>query len=82
MFLVHDGCTHGELLEMTQEDYDLDKKNREDGANIFLTRCHFTTNDSEQANTPLMHVMNDRQVRNLIELSMTHFVRLCVSSQH
>ena len=47
MFLVHDGCTHGELLEMTQEDYDLDKKNREDGANIFLTRCHFTTNDSE-----------------------------------
>ena len=26
MFLVHDGCTHGELLEMAQEDYDLDKK--------------------------------------------------------
>ena len=26
MFLVHDGCTHGELLEMTQEDYDLDNK--------------------------------------------------------
>ena len=26
MFLVHDGCTHGKLLEMAQEDYDLDKK--------------------------------------------------------
>ena len=26
MFIVHAGCTHGELLEMTQEDYDLDKK--------------------------------------------------------
>ena len=26
MFLVHDGCTDGELLEMVQEDYDLDKK--------------------------------------------------------
>lgn len=26
MFLVHDGCTHGKLLEMTQEDYDLDNK--------------------------------------------------------
>ena len=23
---MHDGCTHGKLLEMTQEDYDLDKK--------------------------------------------------------
>ena len=26
MFLVHDGCTHGELVEMAKEDYDLDKK--------------------------------------------------------
>ena len=26
MFLVHDSCTHGERLEMTKEDYDLDKK--------------------------------------------------------
>ena len=26
IILVHDGCTHGELLEMEQEDYDLDKK--------------------------------------------------------
>ena len=26
MFFVHEGRTHGELLEMTQEDYDLDKK--------------------------------------------------------
>ena len=26
MFLVHYGCTHGELLEMAQEDYDLNKK--------------------------------------------------------
>ena len=26
MFLVHDGCTHGELLEIAQEDYELDKK--------------------------------------------------------
>ena len=26
MFLVHDSCTHGELLEIAQEYYDLDKK--------------------------------------------------------
>ncbi|KAG5387103.1 hypothetical protein IGI04_038573 [Brassica rapa subsp. trilocularis] len=62
MFLVHDGCRHGKLLEMTQEDYDLDNK------------------IAKIANTPLMPVTNNRQVRNLIELSKTHFVRLCVSS--
>ena len=28
MFLVHDGCTHGKLLAMAQEDYDLDNKMR------------------------------------------------------
>ncbi|KAG5394146.1 hypothetical protein IGI04_002425, partial [Brassica rapa subsp. trilocularis] len=62
MFLVHDGCTHGKLLEMTQEDYDLDNK---------IEKMEYT---------PLMPVTNNRQVRNLIELSKTHFVRLCVSS--
>ncbi|KAG5414874.1 hypothetical protein IGI04_002441, partial [Brassica rapa subsp. trilocularis] len=64
MFLVHDGCTHGKLLEMTQEDYDLDNK---------IEKIEYT---------PLMPVTNNRQVRNLIELSKTHFVRLCVSSLH
>ncbi|KAG5378885.1 hypothetical protein IGI04_026727 [Brassica rapa subsp. trilocularis] len=61
MFLVHDGCIHGKLFEMTQEDYDLDNK------------------IEKMANTPLIPVTNNRQVRNLIELSKTHFVRLCVS---
>ncbi|KAF8106368.1 hypothetical protein N665_0142s0007, partial [Sinapis alba] len=76
MFLLHDGCTHGELLEMAQEDYHLDKKNE-------MVELTYSLPDVilEQMgpDTPLIHVTNDRQVWNLIELCKTHIVRLCVS---
>ncbi|KAF3543583.1 hypothetical protein DY000_02007433 [Brassica cretica] len=66
MFLVPNGCTHGELLEMAQEDYDLDKKIEK----VVLT---YSLPDvilqQMTQDTPPMHVTNDRQVRNLIELS-------------
>ncbi|CAN6983752.1 unnamed protein product, partial [Brassica oleracea var. botrytis] len=78
MFLVPDGCTHGELHEMALEDYGLDKKIEK----VELTYSLPDVILQQMApDTPLMHVTSDRQVRNLIELAKTHFVRLCVSSQ-
>ncbi|XP_013658058.2 uncharacterized protein LOC106362756 [Brassica napus] len=66
MFLVPNGCTHGELLEMAQEDYDLDKKIEK----VVLT---YSLPDvilqQMTQDTPPMHVTNDRQVRNLIDQS-------------
>ena len=71
---MHDGCTHGELVEMTQEYYDLDKKTE-------MVKLTYSLPDIilEQMghDTSPMHVMDDRQVRNLIELCKTHIVRLC-----
>ena len=78
MFLVSDGCTHGELLEMALEDYGQDKKIEK----VVLTYSLPDVILQQMApDTPPMHVTNDRQVQNLIELAKTHFVRLCVSSQ-
>ncbi|CAF2057399.1 unnamed protein product [Brassica napus] len=78
MFLVPDGCTHGELHEMALEDYDLDKKIEKVELTYSLPDVILQQMASD---TPPMHVTSDRQVRNLIELAKTHFVRLCVSSQ-
>ncbi|CAN6829690.1 unnamed protein product, partial [Brassica oleracea] len=78
MFLVPDDCTHGELHEMAQEDYGLNKKIEK----VELTYSLPDVILQQMApDTPPMHVTSDRQVRNLIELAKTHFVRLCVSSQ-
>ncbi|KAF2573132.1 hypothetical protein F2Q70_00004388 [Brassica cretica] len=78
MFLMSGGFTHGELLEMALEDYGLDKKIEK----VVLTYSLPDVILQQMApDTPPMHVTNDRQVRNLIELAKTHFVRLCVSSQ-
>ncbi|KAF3497616.1 hypothetical protein DY000_02053451 [Brassica cretica] len=78
MFLVHDGCTYGKLVEMAQKDYDLDKK-------IKMVELTYSLPDVSlqqmTSDTPPMHVTNDGQVRNLIELSKMHIVRLCASSQ-
>ncbi|XP_048613483.1 uncharacterized protein LOC125587291 [Brassica napus] len=64
MFLVSDGCTHGELLEMALEDYGLDKKIEK----MVLTYSLLDVILQQMApDTPHMHVTNDRQVRNLIE---------------
>ena len=75
---MHDGCTHGELVEMAKEDYDLDKKTEM----VELTYSLPTVTLEQMGHDTLpMHVTNDRQVRNLIELCKTHIVRLCISSQ-
>ncbi|KAG5393246.1 hypothetical protein IGI04_023209, partial [Brassica rapa subsp. trilocularis] len=64
MFLVSDGCTHGELHEMTLEDYGVDKKIEK----VELTYSLPDVILQQMApDTPPMHVMNDRQVRNLID---------------
>ncbi|KAL0732670.1 hypothetical protein Bca4012_008879 [Brassica carinata] len=78
MFLVHDGCTYDELLQMAQEDYDLDKKTEMVELTYFLPDVLL---EQMGPDTPPMHVTSDRQVRNLIELCKTHIIRLCVSSQ-
>ena len=75
---MHDGCTRGELVDMTQEYYDLDKKTEMVKLTYSLPYIILEQMDHD---TPPMHVTNDRQVRNLIELCKTHIVRLCVSRQ-
>ena len=72
---MHDGCTHDELVEMKQEDYDLDKKTE-------MVELMYSLPDvilkQMGHDTPPIH---DRQVQNLIELCKTHIVRLCLSRQ-
>ncbi|KFK22275.1 hypothetical protein AALP_AAs57989U000200 [Arabis alpina] len=76
-FFLSDGCTHGDLLEMVQDDYELDKtKELEITYSLPETMMQHMALD-----TPPVHVTNDRQVQNLIELSRAHVIRLCVSSQ-
>ncbi|KAF3532832.1 hypothetical protein DY000_02040524 [Brassica cretica] len=78
MCFLSDSSTHADLVEMAQEDYNLDT-NRE--------VVDFTYSLPEEMmqqmapDTPPIHVTNDRQVRNLIEICKTHDVRLCVSSR-
>ncbi|KAF3505428.1 hypothetical protein F2Q69_00043547 [Brassica cretica] len=75
MFLMSGGFTHGELLEMALEDYGLDKKIEK----VVLTYSLPDVILQQMApDTPPMHVTNDRQVRNLIELAKTHFI--CVAT--
>ena len=56
---MHDGCTHGEPTDMTQEDYDLDKK-------IEMVKLMYSLPDvilqQMAPYTPHMHFTNDRQV--------------------
>ncbi|CAG7885692.1 unnamed protein product, partial [Brassica rapa] len=78
MFLVPDGCTHGELHEMALKDYGMDKKIEKVALTYSLPDVIL---QQMTPDTPPMHVTNDKQVRNLIELDKTHFLRLYVSSQ-
>ncbi|KFK39896.1 hypothetical protein AALP_AA3G302900, partial [Arabis alpina] len=78
LFFLSDGCTHGDLLEMVQVDYELDKKRELVEITYSLPE---TMMQHMAPDTPPVHVTNDRQVRNLIELSRAHVIRLCVSSQ-
>ncbi|KAG5410980.1 hypothetical protein IGI04_007299, partial [Brassica rapa subsp. trilocularis] len=78
MFLVPDGCTHGELHEMALKDYGMDKKIEKVALTYSLPDVIL---QQMTPDTPPMRVTNDKQVRNLIELDKTHFLRLYVSSQ-
>ena len=59
MFIVHDGCTHGEPIDMAQKYYDMDKK-------IEMVELTYSLSDvilqQMVPDTPHMHFTNDRQV--------------------
>ncbi|XP_024007276.1 uncharacterized protein LOC112083480 [Eutrema salsugineum] len=78
MWFLNDGCTLGELSDMVRDDYNLGKKTE-------LIDLTYSLPDSMlqtiAADTPPMHVTNDRQVSSLIALSIVHMVRLCVPSR-
>ncbi|KAF3588801.1 hypothetical protein F2Q69_00026857 [Brassica cretica] len=68
--------THAELLAMTQEDYNLDMSTE----SVEITYS-LPAEMMQAPDTAPIHVTSDRQVRNLIEITKTYGVRLCVSSR-
>ncbi|KAF3527984.1 hypothetical protein DY000_02040886 [Brassica cretica] len=69
MLFLSEGSTHADLVAMAQEDYNMDM-NRES--------VELTYSLQQMApNLPHIHVTSDRQVRNLLEITKTHEVRLC-----
>ncbi|KAF2594192.1 hypothetical protein F2Q70_00042588 [Brassica cretica] len=76
MFFLSEGSTHAELLVMAQEDYNLDMSTESVEITYSLPAEMMLAPD-----TPPIHVTSDRQVRNLLEITKTHGVRLCVSSR-
>ena len=71
-----EGSTHAELLAMAQEDYNLDMSTE----SVEITYS-LPAEMMQAPDTPPIHVTSDRQVRNLLEITKTHGVRLCVSSR-
>ncbi|KAF2586851.1 hypothetical protein F2Q70_00034997 [Brassica cretica] len=76
MFFLSEGSTHAKLLAMAQEDYNLDMSTKSVEITYSLPSEMMLAPD-----TPPIHVTSDRQVRNLLEITKTHGVRLCVSSR-
>ncbi|KAF2575793.1 hypothetical protein F2Q70_00001594 [Brassica cretica] len=75
-FFLSDGSTHAELLAIAQEDYNLDMSTESVEITYSLPAEMMLAPD-----TPPIHVTSNRQVRNLLEITKTHGVRLCVSSR-
>ena len=75
---MSDCSTHAELVEMTQENYNLDM-NREVMDLIYLLPDEMM--QQMAPDIPPIHVTNDRQVRNLIAISKAHVVHFCLSSR-
>ncbi|VVA99242.1 unnamed protein product [Arabis nemorensis] len=69
-----DYCTHCYLLEMAKDEYKVESNLVEITYSLPESMLQHMAPD-----TPPMHVTNDRQVQNLIELSRAHVIRLCVS---
>ncbi|KAF3519081.1 hypothetical protein DY000_02060725 [Brassica cretica] len=72
MLFLSEGSTHADLVAMAQEDYILDMNT----GSVELTYSL----QQMAPDLPPIHVTSDRQVRNLLEITKTHEVRLCVSS--
>ena len=70
LFLLNEDSTHAELVAMAQEDYNLDMS----------TVTVEISYSLPAPDLPPIHVTSDRQVRNLLEITKTQEVRLCVSS--
>ncbi|KAF3557561.1 hypothetical protein F2Q69_00010887 [Brassica cretica] len=77
-FFSSDASTHVKLVEMDKDDYNLDM-NREVMDLIYLLLDEMM--QQMPPDTLPIHVTSDRQVQNLIEISKTHAVHLCVSSR-
>jgi len=76
IIFLGEGSTHAELLAMAQEDYNLDMSTE----SVEITYS-LPAEMMQAPDTPPIHVTSDRQVRNLLEITKTHGVRLCVSSR-
>ncbi|KAG5389645.1 hypothetical protein IGI04_031186 [Brassica rapa subsp. trilocularis] len=72
MLFLNESSTHADLVAMAQEDYNLDMNT--ESVELTYSLQHMTPD------LPPIHVTSDRQVRNLLEITKTHEVRLCVSS--
>ncbi|KAF3601454.1 hypothetical protein F2Q69_00034153 [Brassica cretica] len=72
MLFLNEGSTHADLVAMAQEDYNLDMNTESVELTYSLQQM--------APDLPPIHVTSDRQVRNLLEITKTHEVRLCVSS--
>ncbi|KAL0701818.1 hypothetical protein Bca4012_057940 [Brassica carinata] len=72
MLFLSEGSTHADLVAMAQEDYSLDM-------NTESVQLTYTTQQMAP-DLPPIHVTSYRKVRNLLEITKTQEVRLCVSS--
>jgi len=72
MLFLSEGSTHADLVAMAQEDYNLDMNTESVELTYSLQQM--------APDLPPIHVTSDRQVQNLLEITKTHEVRLCVSS--
>src|SRR5690606_41141359 len=76
LFLLSEGSTHAELVAMAKEDYNLDMSTE----SVEITYS-LPAEMMQAPDTPPIHFTSDRQVRNLLEITKTHGVRICVSSR-
>ncbi|KAF2539301.1 hypothetical protein F2Q68_00020874 [Brassica cretica] len=74
MLFLSEGSTHADLVAMTQEDYNLDMNTESVELTYSLQQM--------APDLPLIHVTSDRQVRNLLEITKRHEVRLDVDDLH
>ena len=77
LFFLSESSTHAELDAMAQEDYNLDMNTESVELAYLLPEAMM---QQMAPDTHPIHVTSDRQVPNLLEITKTHEVRLCVSS--